>query len=374
MTGCAANKTGVAANEHFMPGQLASPWYNRLDEVQCDTLFHAARRAGLKTAACRWPLTSGGADVIDYLVPEVMDADLEAQRDIEKLYRSMCSPNIFEDVVKPRLHLLRGNEHPYDEIFQTACACEIIRRYKPHLLMTHPPMVDYTRHRNGLFNDKVDDALRLTDECIGQIIQAVRDAGIEDTTSYAVVSDHGHLEVKREIAINALFARKGWIQTDAQGGMSHWDVIAHSCGLSAQIYVRDPAMKEAVYSALCDMAEENVWGFRKVFTVGETEARYGLAGDFAFVVETDGFTSFSNEWRLPLVRPFSSVDFHHGRSKHGHRPDVGPQPPMVVCGPAFQKGAEIEKGRLIDEAPTFAAVLGLELKDADGQCMRQLLK
>ena len=77
MTGCYPGKTGVPNNDRFIPGDLNSPWYNRLDEVQVPTLFHAAKAAGLTTAACRWPVTACGEDVIDYIVPEVMDLDLD---------------------------------------------------------------------------------------------------------------------------------------------------------------------------------------------------------------------------------------------------------------------------------------------------------
>ena len=54
MSGCPAGETGIIANLHFMPGQSSVPWYNYLSDMKCDTIFHAAHRAGLTTASCRY--------------------------------------------------------------------------------------------------------------------------------------------------------------------------------------------------------------------------------------------------------------------------------------------------------------------------------
>ena len=69
MTGAPAGVTGIINNELLEPFADVHRWYNYLSEVGCDTLFHAAKRAGLTTAAISWPVTSCGQDVIDYLVP-----------------------------------------------------------------------------------------------------------------------------------------------------------------------------------------------------------------------------------------------------------------------------------------------------------------
>lgn len=63
-----------------------------------------------------------------------------------------------------------------------------------------------------------------------------------------------------------------------------------------------------------------------------------------------------------------------GRATHGHLPEKGPQPVFAAKGPAFRDGAVLPSGRLVDEAPTLAAVLGLEIPGADGHPVRELLK
>ena len=59
LTGAPAGVHGVINNARFIPGETVTPWYNRLDEIKCDTILHAAKRAGLTTAACLFPLVMG---------------------------------------------------------------------------------------------------------------------------------------------------------------------------------------------------------------------------------------------------------------------------------------------------------------------------
>ncbi|MGI6115163.1 alkaline phosphatase family protein [Luoshenia tenuis] len=376
MTGCYAGKTGIPNNDRFIPGDLNSPWYNRLDEVQVPTLFHAAKAAGLTTAACRWPVTACGEDVIDYIVPEVMDLDLD-ENDLEGTYRKLGSGPIMEQIVKPNLWRLKGNAHPQSENFSIACAADIIRRYKPNLLMTHPCMVDSTRHGTGLFNEHVTHALALTDGWLGQLMDAVRAAGIEETTDFVVLSDHGHLEITRAVCPNVFLADEGLIRTDAAGNLMDWDAYVKSCALSAQVYLKDPAdaaLHDRVYALLTRMASEGIYGFSQVLTAQQADARYHLSGDFSFVLETDGFTSFSDDWRRPAVRPLDTSDYRYGHSTHGHMPEKGPQPPLLCMGPSFRQGVVLETVPIVDEGATFAKVLGLTLPLADGKPIDALLK
>ena len=72
-----------------------------------------------------------------------------------------------------------------------------------------------------------------------------------------------------------------------------------SCALSSQVYLKDPGdgdLFDRVYTLLSHLAEEKIYGFERVFTKEEVKDRYGLDGAFSFVLETDGFTTFSDSW------------------------------------------------------------------------------
>ena len=90
--------------------------------------------------------------------------------------------------------------------------------------------------------------------------------------------------------------------------------------------------------------------------------------------ETDGYSDFCDEWLGEAVIPAERAAFRYGHSDHGHMPEKGPQPPMIVCGPDFKQGEQLDNGKVVDEAPTFARVLGLDLPEAQGQVMEALLR
>jgi len=372
MTGCPAGVTGIVSNDIFEAGKFGRPWYNHLDEVKCETIFHAAKKAGLTTAACRWPVTANGDDVIDYLVPEIMGEDMNGHEDeAAEVYRRLGTSECVMDIVEAALDKYGpGHTHPeYDE-FEIWCAAEIIRRFKPNILFSHPGYVDSERHRTGLFSDYVRESVRVTDEWLTMLLEAVHDAGIEDSTDFVVLSDHGHLGIQRTLCPNVFLADAGLIRTDAQGNLVSWDAYICGCGLSGQVYLsrpEDEALKSQVFELLRSMAREGIYGFERVFTLDEVRERYGLDGAFSFVIETDGFTSFSEDWKRPVVRGFDLSDYRFGHSTHGHMPEKGPQPPFMGMGPSFKKGAVLAKGHILDHAATFAKILGIDLPQAQGK-------
>ena len=103
-------------------------------------------------------------------------------------------------------------------------------------------------------------------------------------------------------------------------------------------------------------------------TAQEAKEQYGLYGDFSFVLESDESTLFTSKWTEPLFSEAEGV-----RASHGHDPAVGPQPVFLGYGPSFRSGVVLPEGRIIDEAPTYARILGLDLPDAEGAPMTGLL-
>ena len=379
LTGAPAGITGINSNEQFEPGNLSAPWYNFLDEIQCDTILHAAKRAGLTTAVCTWPVTAKGSDVIDYLVPDLFDEYMAGREDdLLNVFREYGTCEEIIDIVDSAMKEVGYKPtHPEFEEFQAYCCAKLIRRYQPNLLFTHLCYVDTMRHRTGLFSDQVRMAVRETERWLSQIWQAVVDAGIEESTDVVVLSDHGQMGICRRICPNVFLADRGYLRTDENGRLVSWDAYVKSCALSAHVYLSRPEDKklyDEIYSLLCEMAEEKLYGFEHVFTADEVKERYGLSGGFSFVLENDGYTSFSDEWFRPAVRGLVNTDYRYGKATHGHMPEKGPQPPFVGMGPSFKKGVVLPEGSILNHAPTFAKILGLELKDAVGKAVEEMLE
>lgn len=375
MTGVWPQKHGVLGNEEFIPGVEKAPWKWFYEAVKWDEdIFKAAKRAGLTTCGIFWPVT-GRHPAVDYLIdaywPQPGDTDIR-----EVFARAGSSEEVLDIIVRQMKDCVLRT-HPATERFQTRCAREIILRYQPDLMMVHPTNIDSYRHSYGLFNDKVKKGIEETDAYIGELMEAVEEAGLLEDTNLVLTSDHGHMEVKRILSPNILLADAGFIELDGQGRLKDWQAYCLSGGTSALIYLKDPSDQEIhrrVEEYLRGLAKEGIYGFTQVFSEEEVREKEHLGGDFSFVLETDGYTSFGKSLVRPLVNSFDETDYRYGRATHGHLPDRGIWPVFYAKGPGFLENVTLKTANLVDEAPTFARVLGVDLKGADGHALEQLLK
>ena len=210
---------------------------------------------------------------------------------------------------------------------------------------------------------------------MGQLIQATKDAGIYEETDFVMISDHGQMNIVRAVAMNAVLAENGLIDVNEKGEIVDWTAMIKSTGASAQVYLKNPECPKAyekTYEVLKSLVEDGVYGIERVYTAEEVMKEEGLGGKFSFVIETDGYTSFSNDWRRPWVRNIDITDYKFGHGTHGYQPDKGPQPTLVAFGPDIKPGVVIERRPIVDEAPTFAKALGIDMTGADGRCLTEL--
>ena len=376
MTGVYPDRHHIVNNEAPILGVEHCLWQHFRSSVKAPSIFDAAKKAGLTTAAVFWPVT-GKDPAIDYLVdeywPQHGEDSLSAFRD------SGSSGEVIEKIVKPNLKYLEGKHrmHPYADAFVMGCAADMLRNFQPDLLMVHPANVDSARHASGLFTPAVTNALYDTNLWLEELFKAAEDAGIYEDTNFFIVSDHGQIEIRRSVALNALLAEEGLLDVALDGTLKDWTAFAKSGGTSALVYLKDPADQVAwnkTKLALEKLRDSEVCGIGEILTEAEARERYHLGGDFAFVIETDGWTSFSTSWLKPVQKPLDNSDYRFGRATHGHEPEKGPQPTLMAFGPDIQPGAHLDTARLVDEAPTFAHALGLTMPDTDGHCLTELFR
>ena len=60
-------------------------------------------------------------------------------------------------------------------------------------------------------------------------------------------------------------------------------------------------------------------------------------------------------------------------AEFGHIPSKGEQPCLILSGPGVLEGKEISVAKVVDIAPTCAAILGFEMPEADGRVLREIL-
>lgn len=383
-TGCYPEKTGVFCNNVFSTKNTSLTWTWDSRLIQCENIFTAAKRAGYTTSAAFWPVTAYNPD-IDYHLPEYWLAYPEDT--FEGTFAAMgANEEVIRIMQKHSVHLpptfrLTGKKNftsePEFDRFMIHVACDMIRQRAPEVMFLHGSLIDSYRHKNGIFNDKVTEGLDLIDQWFGMLIDALKDAGVYEDTNIVVLSDHGQQDLVRIVKPNAYLAERGFIQLDESGEVSDYTVFGISNGMSMTFWMKDPADQQAhdaVHRTLCDMAEDGIWGFNQVFTRAEAAEKFHLDGDFAFIIESDGYTSFADDCTRPLVSNADLKDYRMGRATHGYIPTNGPQPVFLAKGPDIKPGVMLPRHNVIDEAPTFAKLLGFEMPQAQGQAMDELLK
>lgn len=372
MTGAWPEKHGVTSNYEISEIEKNPiPWVWFHDSVRTDDIFSAAKRKGLSTASVFWPVTGNHPD-IDYLIDEYWTQG-EGDNLVQAFKRSGSSEDILR-IIERHKDEMRERIHPMCDEFMISCACDIIREKKPDLLMIHPANIDAYRHERGLFNDCVRRGVEETDRWIGALMEAVKEAGLEGTVNLVLTSDHGQQEIKRIMNLNVLLAERGYIRLDEMGGIIDWKAYCLPNGLSALVYVKDSDCRKEIEELLTAWKEEEIYGISEVFTEGEARERFHLGGEFSFVLESDDFTAFGSSCVRPLMEKCGQKDYRYGNASHGHLPSKGPWPTLIAAGPDFRENVVIEQARLIDEAPTYAKLLGCDLRGADGEAVTAILR
>ena len=384
-TGTYPEKNRLYSNHHFgTDGQTNRHWTWEGDNIKVDTIFQAAKKAGYTTANGFWPVTCYWKDVIDWHVPEYWLVN-EGET-VEGCFAAMgTDPETMEIVkankkyLRPGVDLFIDKQPEYDD-FIVHCDCDIIRKYKPEVLLTHWCVVDDYRHRFGIDHPYVrGEAMDHVDRFFGMICDALKDAGVYDETDIFVVSDHGQMDTQRKIKLNAFLVDKGLIELDEEGKVKDYTALMISQGMSCHIHLKNPdniADWQKTYDILKEMAEVGIYGFTRVFTREETKEQFHLDGDFSFVLETDGYTSFLDGFTPPYVwRQDRTEQWDHrfGKGSHGFLPSRGPKPMLWCKGPHIRPDVWLPEHEVIDEAPTYAMLLGAELPEAQGKPMEELL-
>lgn len=374
-TGCVPGKTGVLCNfERLEKGKY--DWALDHKFVKVPDIFTAAKRAGLTTASVFWPVTGNHPDV-DYLINEWPGCAPNLPI-AEALALQGSSEEVLNIARMYEKEMVRTGVHPGCDYFVADCAAEIIRRYAPDLTMLHPANVDGARHGFGVFSEEVSQAVKETDDMIGIVCRAMEAAGYAGKFNFILVSDHGQLDMKRVVNINTLFADLGWIDADKDGKVIDWSAWAISSGFSSFVQLRDPydeAFKQEVERTLRGMAEDGLCGFGDILNEEQAKERYGLWGQFSFVIETDGFTGFGDDHKHPSIARCRDIsDYRQGWATHGHQPEKGPQPVFCAKGPAFKENTVGKSGKIYDLAPTLAKAMGIPYFECDGKALTELLK
>lgn len=354
ITGVYPKKHGIYHNEKFDPNNENCDWYWYSKDIKSKTVIDVAKENNLITSTVLWPVMGGNKNV-DYNIAEIWAPNRED--DPRETFEKSSSKIIMDDIYNRHCHHIDWKYEPNMDLFGVGCAVDIIKEYKPDLMLIHLATLDHTRHNKGLFNEDVEEALIMNDKWLGEIIQATKDAGTYEDTNFIVLGDHGHLRVDKVVNINVLLKEKGFITVE-DGKVKEFDAYVNSSGISAQVIVNNLNRLEELKNILEE--NKNELFIEHIFSKEEA-SEMGLEGNFEIVIEGVEGISFGNDLFGSIIKGSNTKDYKFAVATHGHLPTKGNKPPFMAFGPNIKRGIVIEDGDIRSHAATILKIFDLNL-------------
>jgi predicted AlkP superfamily pyrophosphatase or phosphodiesterase len=246
-------------------------------------------------------------------------------------------------------------------------------------------IIDYTdldtmRHYNSFYSKEAKEALKRHDSRLGDIIKALKANNIYEDSTVIVLGDHSSLDGDKIINLNILLKENGYIKVDASGNITDYRAIMKTCDGSAYVYVKDALNQKLICEIreLIDDFNNEHECIEAVFTSDEAKD-LGADPQCALMLEANKGYYFLDCVEGDIIKRIQPHEV--GRvpdvtsSTHGYSPFKKEYTTVfMAAGCGIKKGTDIEKMNLIDEGPTMAKLLGLELKNVDGRVVEEIFE
>lgn len=357
VTGVSPAKHGVFYNNMFMADGSPQPPYWQDSSIHAPTIWKVAKAKGMTVASLYWPVSANAP--VDYNIPDIgsLGDGVREEYSLPKGFYAEVKKEVFGGVDK----IEHGKNQNIAKI-----AAYVIQKSKPELMTIHVFSVDGASHATGRTGARVQEAVADADEAVGIIIDALKQAGIWDSTVLMVGGDHGFYDVKKTISPNVWLKEAG-LMNDVKTG--DWKAQFNSSGGSAFLYLKDPSDKATAdkVKALLAAQPDSVKQYYRIIS-REVMDKGGYNPKVAFALTGEKDAAFSNASMGNAVKPGKG-------GTHGHYPDTkNIRTGLVVHGPGIHKGAVIEEMNLRDMTPIMAKLLGLQFPKVDGKIPAGLLE
>jgi predicted AlkP superfamily pyrophosphatase or phosphodiesterase len=247
----------------------------------------------------------------------------------------------------------------------TDLAVYSIQTGKPNVLFLHIWQVDAAQHKYGLGSQEARAAIETADRQIGRLLQAIKDAGIADSSVLVVASDHGFSAVTRCVNPSYLLEHAGLLRREATGKPRDWEAAALPSHGLAYIYLSRPddvALQTKVLRVIQDAKDTGKSGIFRVLSTAEVVELGGDPSAFLALEAEPGtyFGTGHDAYETPATY----------RATHGYDPNRKEMRASLIMHGATVPHGRLVDARLIDIAPTLAQMLGLPLPSSAGRVLR----
>jgi len=364
VTGKYPKNHGVIGNTLVQPERVNAPdWYWQRKYVQGETIYDKAIASGMKVGAFLWPVTAKSK--IQYLVPEIFPNRKWDNQVMTSIRNG--SVLFLLDVFKRYRHLLNGIKQPNLDNFVTESVIYTLKEKAPEMMLVHFTDLDTARHDYGVRSKEAYEAIDRLAGRFEKIVNTLKSENLYSETTIVILGDHFQLDYHTKVPLNHLLAEGRWLSIKGDK-ILNWEYLAKSNGGSAYIFPKETfGDRVELEKFLYQLKENPNYGIERILTC-EQAGTMGADGSYcAFMLEAKTGYVFT--------------DFLGGAEKgkvadHGYHPTEKADYATfyAMAGPDVKKGVKITGMSLIDIAPTWAKLLGLELEDVDGIVIEGMLE
>ena len=266
-------------------------------------------------------------------------------------------------------------ETPGDEnAFVLQAALVLWETVQPGALLLNLPATDEYGHRTGGICDPATmrQVMETTDEALGQLIDAYRQAGLFDRTLWVITADHGMIpnaqqidpQQVKDLAHQAgIRGQVGWpyCTLDDTSQAATWAETLAQGGISG---VRGAFAKEQNDDAFRYQPSSST----QTHLAAEQIAAYQYLLDSFVGPESPDVVVITAENTLEGTAPLSS------RGAHGEVTWGDQHIPLILAGPGVLQGTSDAPARLVDMLPTLSRLIGFPTEGMDGVVLADTLR
>ena len=233
VTGVAPAKHGLIANGQITgqrTGKVPTVEFHadKAALVRVPTVYDRAHDAGLTTAEMDWVAVEN-AKSIDW-------SFFEQPAATSPLLKEMLADG---SLTQAELDNFRKASQAYRDRLYTRGATYAITHHHPNLVLLHLLAMDSAEHTYGFDTMAGVNTAAFLDDRVKEVVDAVREAGDLDRTTFLIVSDHGQSSVHHTVDPNAILKEAGIPPSEAtalaEGGAAYIYETRRTPELTAKI-------------------------------------------------------------------------------------------------------------------------------------------
>jgi arylsulfatase A-like enzyme len=346
------------------------PQRDKSDLVAVPTLFDLLHKAGYRTAGINWPCTRRASTLDD----DFPDVPQQITHMTARLRDELVADGTLTDGTDRSFSSQSAAGR--DQVW-TAAAIRVLESRKPNFMMFHMLVTDSTHHKYGAQSLAGYNAVALVDAQLDALLRALDRTGMREQTTLFIVADHGFEKATKTLHPNVLLRKAGLLEATSVGQLVRARAQIISEGGIAMVYLTDPATKAADGARVRELLQ-NEEGIAEMIT----PARYAELGlpnpdnnsqmAEMILVAKEGY-AFNNS----AVGDDHVTEVTLTAGSQGHHGCLSTNPKMnalfVAAGRGIKRGARIGVTENIHVAPTIAHLLGIDLPNAQGKPLKEIL-